>query len=281
MKQHETTQQTSVIDDRGDERIFKVNELLQGKNKRSRAMIVDDDENIAEAVRQDITVFTLFVSENAELSEELTSVLPEDTDVQRVSTRLCKELFGVDRRSRVFALARKPRPWDLEELLDLPGDIVVLDGVRLMGNIGAIVRTSRALGASGIVLMGSALDSVVDRRLVRASRGGVFSLPIALADAETVLPALHERDIRVVALDPRAEHEVSSLAGLSGRIALLLGSEKDGPSAAMSEAADVSVRIEIHPDVESLNVSVSAALGLYERRPTAPTLTARVDSTAS
>ncbi|WP_058234527.1 TrmH family RNA methyltransferase [Devriesea agamarum] len=273
MTQNLQTQHSTVIDDRGDERLRKVVELLRGKNRRSRAMIVDDEENIAEAIRQDIALFTLFVSEGSEVSEELAAMLPHGIDIQYLSTRLSKELFGVERRSRIFALARKPRPWGVEELLDLPGDVVILDGVRLMGNIGAIARTSRALGASGIILMDSQLDTVMDRRLVRASRGGVFSLPIALSDAETVIPALRARGIRIVALEPRAEQELSHIATIPQRVALLLGSEKDGPSEAMNEAADLAVRIDIHPGVESLNVSVSAALGLYERRTSAPPFT--------
>ncbi|MBW3085264.1 23S rRNA (adenosine(1067)-2'-O)-methyltransferase [Austwickia sp. TVS 96-490-7B] len=274
-----------IIDDKHDARVRKVVDLLKGKNKRTRVMIIDDEENIAEALRQGIQIFTVFISEGTDLSADLVDLLADDLDIQQLSIRLSKELFGVERRSRVFALALKPRPWKVSELLDLPGDVVILDGVRLMGNIGAITRSAKALGASGILLLDSALDTVMDRRLIRASRGGVFSLPIALADADTVLPELADRGIRIVALEPRAPQPLSSIAALPGRVALLLGSEKHGPSAAMSAHADPTVTIEIHPDVESLNVSVSAALALYERRAGAPWRTdghaGRVDSRTS
>ncbi|MDO4253947.1 MAG: TrmH family RNA methyltransferase [Kocuria sp.] len=256
-----------MIDDIHDPRVRKVAELLKGKNKRSRAMIVDDEENIAEAIRQSVALFTVFLSEGTVLGEELVSLLPDEVEIHVVSSRLSKELFGVERRSRVFALGRRPRPWTVAEVLDTPGDIVILDGVRLMGNIGAITRTAKALGASGILLLDSAVESLVDRRLVRASRGLVFSMPMAVTDAATVLPALDERSIRLVSLHPRATQQLASISGIPGRIALLLGSEKNGPSADLAEHADTSVTIAIDPGVESLNVSVSAALALYERSP--------------
>ena len=67
----------------------------------------------------------------------------------------------------------------------------------------------------------------------------------------------------------------ADLATRPGRIALLLGSEKRGASSRLEQAAERSVRIDIHPDVESLNVSVSAALAMYERRGANPLPAAR------
>lgn len=255
-----------VIDDVRDARLRKVVELLKGKNKRSRAMIVDDEENIAEAIRQGVDIFTVFVSEGTVLGQELSGLLPKDVDFQQLSVKVAKDIFGVERRSRIFALARRPRPLSVEEVLDTAGDVVILDGVRLMGNIGAITRTAKALGASGMVLVDSSLETLMDRRLVRASRGGVFSLPIALGDAQSVIAGLESRGIQLVALDPRASQQLSDISGISGRIAVLLGSEKNGPSVQLSEHAHTVVTIDIDPEVESLNVSVSAALALYERR---------------
>lgn len=264
------TAAATVIDDPRDPRLRKVVELLKGKNKVTRAVIIDDDENIVEALRNGVHVFTLYVTEGDDVSDDVLDLLPAEVDVQELSVRVSKELFGVERRSRVFALARKPRPWTVPELLDLPGDVIVLDGVRLMGNIGAIARSTKALGFAGIILLDSALSTVMDRRLVRASRGMVFALPIVLSDADTVLAELTRRGITVVSLEPRVPTPLSAVADLPGRIAVLLGSEKHGPSRLLSKAAHEQVTIDIHPGVESLNVSVSAALAMYQRRGSNP-----------
>lgn len=264
------TAAATVIDDPRDPRLRKVVELLKGKNKVTRAVLIDDAENIVEALRHDVHLFTVFVTEGDDLGDDVLDLLPAEVDVQEISVRVSKELFGVERRSRVFALARRPRPWSVPELLDVPGDVIVLDGVRLMGNIGAIARSTKALGFAGIVLLDSAITTVMDRRLIRASRGMVFALPTALSDADTVLAELRERGITMVSLEPRVPTPLSAVADLPGRVALLLGSEKHGPSRRLSEAAHEQVTIDIHPDVESLNVSVSAALAMYQRRGSNP-----------
>lgn len=255
-----------VITDPKDARLAKVRELLKGRNKGSRAIIIDDEEPLAEALRHGVTVFTVFHGEDTQLPAAVTDLLPADADVQVVSTYAAKELFGVERRSRIFALARRPKPLTVAELLEHPGDVAVLDGVKLMGNIGAVTRSAKALGFAGLILVDSDLASVTDRRLVRASRGMVFALPLALATADDVVAHLSEAGVPLVSLDPEAREPLSGIAGIEGRLALLLGSEKRGASSRLEQAAERSVRIDIHPDVESLNVSVSAALAMYERR---------------
>lgn len=259
-----------VIVDPKDARLRKVRELLKGKNKASRAIIVDDEENLLAALAAGVELFTVFHGEDAELPAALAAALPADQDVQVVSTHAAKELFGVERRSRIFALARRPKPLTVAEVLEHPGDVLVLDGVKLMGNIGAITRSARALGAAGLVLVDADLASVTDRRLIRASRGMVFSLPVALASADDVAAQLAEAGVPLVSLDLGSEKALHSVAEIPGRVALLLGSEKHGPSARLAETAEHTVSITIHPEVESLNVSVSAALALYERRASNP-----------
>lgn len=259
-------QPTDVIDDVRDPRLRKVAELLKGKNPKSRAIIIDDEENVAEALRQGVDLFTVFLTDTDQLEGDLLDRLPPEVNVQFMSVRVSKELFKVERQSRLFALARKPKPWTVADLLNQPGDVIVLDGVRLMGNIGAITRSTRALGFSGIVLLDSALNSVTDRRLIRASRGMVFGLPLVLATSDELLEQLADHDITVVSLEPDATTELPEIARIPGRVAVLLGSEKHGPSQVMSQRADQHVGIAIHPDVESLNVSVTAALAMYQRR---------------
>lgn len=259
-----------VIDDVRDPRLRKVAELLKGKNPKSRVIIIDDEENVAEAVRQGVDLFTVFLTDTEQLESDLLERLPAEVNVQYMSVRVSKELFKVDRQSRLFALARKPKPWTVADLLAENGDIIVLDGVRLMGNIGAITRSTRALGFAGIVLLDSALGSVMDRRLIRASRGMVFGLPLVLATSEELLEQLADHDITMVSLEPEATVELPQIADIPGRVAVLLGSEKHGPSQVMSQRADQHVGITIHPGVESLNVSVTAALAMYQRRQANP-----------
>lgn len=143
--------------------------------------------------------------------------------------------------------------------------ILILDGVRLTGNIGALTRTAAAFDAAGIVLVNSGLISVYDRRLIRASRGLVFSLPVVTASRHDVPAFLVESDATLVALSVQAVDPVAGLANLPGRVAVLLGSERTGASPQLEAAATHRFSVPINAAVESLNVSVAGALALYER----------------
>ena len=89
-----TTGADPVIDDVKDPRLRKVVELLRGRNKATRAMIVDDEENIVEALRHGVDLFDVFLTENDTLGDELLDLLPAQVDVHDLTVRVSKELFG-------------------------------------------------------------------------------------------------------------------------------------------------------------------------------------------
>lgn len=262
----EQIEMTDIIVRSEDPRLKTVRELLKNNRRGGRVMIVDDEENIEQAARHGVRIFTVFHTENEQLTPQLQQGLPSGTTISVMTAHVSKELFGVERLSRVFALARKPSPASLDDLTRVPGDIVVLDGVRLMGNVGAILRSARAFGAAGVVLLESNLSTVMDRRLIRASRGAVFSLPVVIATQDDLLAYLEEHDVPMACLALGAHVPLHEIAYVEGRLAILLGSEKHGPSSRLAQAARLQTTVAIHPDVESLNVSVAAALALYQRR---------------
>lgn len=243
---------------------------LKGVRRATRArgagregVIIDDVENILEAhgagVRIDRAFFTL--------SEKTAAVALAEAGVPvvEVSPEQTREIFGVERSSRVFALAHPSRPRHLASLRDLHGDLVVLDGVRLVGNIGAIIRTTVALGGSGVVLLNSGLASVYDRRLIRASRGLVFRIPVVLSEPATVVRFCEERNIPLMAGSAHRGMDVAHLALLPMRVALVLGGERHGCSVELEEGVTAQLHIATSSRVESLNVSVAAGIMLNIR----------------
>lgn len=226
-------------------------------------VIIDDLENIQAARDAGVRIDRVFYTP----SERTAAGALEKVGVPvvEIAAHEAREVFGVDRTSRVFALAHPSRPRSLTSLRDAQGDLVVLDGVRLVGNIGAIVRTTVALGGSGVVLLNSGLTTVHDRRLIRASRGLVFQVPVVLSDTEALLGFCEEQGIPVVTGSAHSDTEVMSLARVPGRIAIVLGGERYGCSAALEEHATAQVRIATTGRVESLNVSVAAGIMLNIR----------------
>jgi len=140
--------------------------------------------------------------------------------------------------------------------------VVVCAGLEKPGNLGAILRTADAAGAAAVI----AADPVTDwgnPNVVRASKGTVFSVPVASATSGEVLAWITARGLRIVAATPGATALVTD-ADLTGPVAIAVGAEQAGLPADWLERADVRVRIPMFGRADSLNVSASAAILTYE-----------------
>jgi TrmH family RNA methyltransferase len=149
--------------------------------------------------------------------------------------------------------------------LKSPCDIVALEDLTISGNIGAIVRTSLAFGVGGIVLLNADPVDIFDRRLIRASRGHIFSLPIVTATREEFIRFCKHRGLSIIVMAAQADKLMKEVACLSERLAIVFGHEKDGSSETITDAAALRVQIPTDSKVESLNVSTAAGIMLYNR----------------
>lgn len=144
-----------------------------------------------------------------------------------------------------------------------PGLVVVCEAVERPGNLGTIVRTAAAAGASGLVACDPQTD-VFHPKTVTASVGAVFRLPLAVAPGATALAWARGRGLAVVVATPAGETPPWQ-ADLARPVALVLGSEKRGVSEPWLRAADVRVGIPMAAGgQDSLNVAVAAGALLIE-----------------
>lgn len=251
------------ITERADPAVQRIIDLRRRARRHAVRILVEESEPLMQALRSGVAVREAYVDERRTLDGPLVGALDRaGVPVRSVAAPLMRAIFPEDKCPGVFAVARAPRPARLESLAGLDGDIVVLDGVRITGNIGAIVRTSFALGASGVVLVGSGLESVADPRLIRASRGIVFALPVVLAEGDTVQGFCREHGIGLTAFDMCGTLGLGELASVNARLALVMGSERHGVSTLLGGVAGRTVRIPMRDGVESLNVSVAAGVAL-------------------
>ncbi len=161
-----------------------------------------------------------------------------------------------------LAVARTPETG--LKRLQLPAQplVLVVDGVEKPGNLGAMLRTADAAGVHAVILSDAGTDPF-NPNVVRASKGAVFSVPLAVAEPEEGIGWLRERGIAVATATPESG-DVYTKASLSGSMALVVGAEDAGVSAAWRDAAVFSVNIPMAGRVNSLNVATAAALLLYE-----------------
>lgn len=244
----------------------RISDVLRNKSAKPKTVLIDDIENIQQAVRSGIGIDSIYVSTgtSSAVANDMCK-LAGNVPAYVLSHKVMGSLFGAEKRSRVFALAKVPRPKQLSDLSDSEGDIVVLDGVRLAGNIGAIIRTSVGFGVSALVLLDSGLKNIFDRRLIRASRGLVFTLPIVLASPGELSDYVQLERMPVGTLAANATDRLDSLGSVPGKMAIILGSERKGVSERLQSIASYRCSIPMSPEIESFNVSVSAGIALYAR----------------
>jgi TrmH family RNA methyltransferase len=143
-----------------------------------------------------------------------------------------------------------------------PGPLVVLESVEKPGNLGAVLRIADGAGAAAVLICGQGTD-LFNPNVLRASRGAFFSVPTVEASSDDILSHCKTHGITTVATSPDAPSRYTE-AKLSGRIALILGTEHDGLSPEMLAACDSTVSIPMQGAADSLNVASSAAVLLYE-----------------
>jgi TrmH family RNA methyltransferase len=156
-------------------------------------------------------------------------------------------------------------PTDAGALLDLPSPVLVgLVGVQDPGNVGAIVRTADALGASGVLVLD---DSAAPGgwRAIRGAMGSTFRIPIGRGSSAAVMADARRRGIKIVAAGADADTPLDR-ATIGPPVILLVGNEGSGLPPSVVGDADLRVAIPMRSGVDSLNVAVGTALLLWEAK---------------
>lgn len=140
--------------------------------------------------------------------------------------------------------------------------LVVLESVEKPGNLGAVLRSADAAGADALIIC-DPLTDLYNPNVIRASTGAIFSVPCVCCTSEEAIPFLRDRGIRILT----AQLQDSSLyydCDMRGATAIIMGTESTGLTQIWRNAADAHIRIPMLGTADSLNVSVSAAILLYE-----------------
>jgi RNA methyltransferase, TrmH family len=247
----------------------RVKELAGLRRRRSRddagMTLVEGHEELVLALDAGVRPRTVYYSPALVRPDQLGTV-------RRVAglgaevVRLSRQVFGkvAYRQSPDGWLAVVPAvPSGLDHLvLGERPLVLVCEGIEKPGNLGAILRTADAAGVTAVIAAGPVTDWG-NPNLVRASKGTVFSVPVASGGSAEVLGWLAERSLPVVATTPDTDTLVAE-ADLTGPVAIAVGSEHDGLSGPWLERAQTRVKIPMFGRVDSLNVAASAAVVVYE-----------------
>jgi TrmH family RNA methyltransferase len=240
----------------------------RGARDEAGLTIVDGGREVRRALEASVAVEEAFVCEALVRTDDArAAVRALETAGARTWTTskaaFAKVAFG-ERAEGVVAIVRIPST----ELagLRLPENplVVVLESVEKPGNLGAVLRSADGAGTDALILADPRTDPF-NPNAIRASAGTAFTFPIATASSTEVRDWLRGHGLRIVAARVDAETDPWD-ADLLGPLAIVLGSESDGLDAAWSADDATAVRLPMHGVADSLNVSVAAAVLLYEAR---------------
>jgi TrmH family RNA methyltransferase len=226
---------------------------------------------LEEAIRSGLRFTAVFFRESSQdRADRLLPQLGAQVETLLLPDTLFDSLVPSESPQGVAALVRL-KQFSLDDVLERlqVGPIVVLAGLQDPGNLGTILRSAEAFGSAGVVL-GEGTASPFNSKVVRASAGSVFRLPVihghgksGTATLEEVSGKLRAKGVRLIAT---SSHKGTPLdqADLKSAVAIFFGNEGAGLSREVMAKMDEGIAIPHTAQVESLNAGVAASIVLYE-----------------
>lgn len=251
--------------------VSRQNALVKDLRKAFSQGVPADDGSVAiegvklveEAIRSGLRLRAVFFAESArERANRLLPQLGQATETILLPDDIFHSAVATETPQGVAALVQ-PLAATLEDLFR-PANPLILGcaGLQDPGNLGTILRSAEAFGASGVLTTDGTV-SAANPKVARASAGSVFRLPVVKLTTAQALAALEENSIRLAVTSSHKGRPVQEI-DLTLRTAIFIGSEGQGVPRALLDAADEAILIPHSPKVESLNAAIAASILLYE-----------------
>lgn len=189
--------------------------------------------------------------------------LRDSAEIIAVSSDVYKKLALRESTEGIIAVCKsKELRLDSLDLKHADPLLLVVESIEKPGNLGALFRTADAAGVDAVLIANPRCD-IFNPNVIRSSVGCVFTNNIAVASSAEIISYLKDRDIEIftASLQASVPYETVSYRGSS---AIVVGTEATGLSELWYEHSDQSVKICMHGKIDSMNVSVSAAILIFE-----------------
>ena len=248
----------------------KAARALRDRRERDRTglTLIDGARELRRALDAGVTIEEAFVCEpllaGPDARAALDGLLRAAVPVHRVSERVLATFAFGERAEGLVAVTGIPST-SLGDL-SLPTEplVVVIEGVEKPGNVGAVLRSADGAGADAVVAASPRTD-LFNPNAIRASAGTIWAVALASAPTPTVIDWLRAHGIRIVAARVEGLRPYTEV-DLTGPLALVLGAEADGLTDAWTAPDVETVSLPMLGVADSLNVSVTAGVLLYEAR---------------
>ena len=238
--------------------IIQLVKKAKARNEQ-RLFVVEGVKMFAEAPKE--WMRQVFVSESLEAKEEHKELLAH-VSYEVVSDSVFKTMSDTQTPQGILALLQQPA-YGLEDLLNQPAHLLVLEDIQDPGNLGTMFRTGEGAGIGGIIMSRGTVD-VFNPKVIRSTMGSIFRVPFFVTeDLKGTIKQLKQLGVKHY-----AAHLLGSCSydepDYTGATAFLIGNEGNGLSDEITELADGRIRIPMAGKVESLNAAIAATLLMYE-----------------
>lgn len=226
------------------------------ERRRTGLFVVEGKRELEHCVRMGLEVKEVFVC------REIAGEVEAQTNTLEVSKEVYEKMAYRGSTEGVMAVV-KGQERKLEDLrLSQNPLIVVVERVEKPGNLGAILRSADAAGADAVVVC-DALTDLWNPNLIRSSIGAVFTVPCVVCSSKECIAFLKARGIQILTAQLQ-DSELYYNTDMKCGTAIVMGTESTGLTEVWRKAADAHIRIPMLGRLDSLNVSVSAAVLLFE-----------------
>jgi len=236
--------------------------------RKEKRLLVDGWRETGQAIEAGLELVRLVIPESTKDSKADASLVEKavsESKLIRVSDSVMQKIsYGDHSRGAVGEFFESKKTLSDLRLPDTPL-VLILDCLEKPGNMGAVFRSADAAGVDAVILCGGGSD-VYNPNAIRSSLGTVFSIPNVSATENEAIAFCVEHNIQIVAARVESSTELWS-TDLTGPLAIVLGSEANGLGhhfLTVGNQPIAAVRIPMLGAADSLNVSVSAAVILYE-----------------
>lgn len=236
--------------------------------QKERKFVVEGVRLVEEALqsswRTETLVYSSRAAENPRASKLLELARDKGAEIYEVTEGILAELADTETPQGVLAVLWQP-DYALADVIPTGQQplVVVVDSVQDPGNLGTIIRSADAAGASGVVLLKGTVD-LYNPKTLRSTMGSVFHLPVVTADAVAdALTYLTKVGITLVVGDP-TDGVPAFDVNLQKAVGIVVGNEGAGPRAEIFDYKHSKVTIPMPGRAESLNVAMAASILLYE-----------------
>lgn len=252
-----------------------VKEVLQLRERSFRdergSFLIEGYREILRSVVGGWKIERLFVCQELFLGTNETALVAQvlaqgEVELIVASEKVFRKISYRDRPDGLLAIApQKARSLDAlfaSQAPESPPFYVVAEAIEKPGNLGTILRSSDAVGVSGLIVCDRCTD-IYNPNVVRASVGTLFTVPLAEGSSDEVILRLKKENIAILAATPAATLSFTEV-NLKGPVAIAVGTEQLGLSKRWLQEADLQVSIPMRGVADSLNVAMATTLLLYE-----------------